>query len=120
MAGAYRLVDGRAVGLGQIDHQLTQLIRSGALEGVAGIALGLFAGFEDYTDRGLTILDVLTDRLGRLGVPVLGGLDAGHGGSGIDGSPDQTAVPLGGSAVLDTAAGTLTVDPCVRRPLLKR
>jgi muramoyltetrapeptide carboxypeptidase len=104
----------RTIGLGQIDRQLTQLIRSGALDGVRGIALGLISGFGGYTDRGWDVLDVLHDRLGPLGVPVLGGLMAGHGGVGADGGPDQDAVAIGATAVLDTAAGTLTVGPCVR------
>ncbi|MEV7548531.1 LD-carboxypeptidase [Amycolatopsis sp. NPDC089917] len=97
----------RTIGLGQIDRQLTQLIRSGALRGVRGVALGRFPGFEDYTDRGWTLVDVFQDRLGSLGVPVLGGIDAGHG-------PDPLSLPLGPAAVLDTEAGTLTVEPAVR------
>lgn len=32
--------------------QLTQLRRAGAFDGLAGIALGLFTGFNDYEDRG--------------------------------------------------------------------
>ncbi len=97
----------RSIGLGQIDRQLTQLIRSGSLRGVRGVALGRFPGFEDYADRGWTLVDVLTDRLGSLGVPVLGGLDVGHG-------VDPLSVPLGPFAILDTEAGTLTVAPAVR------
>jgi len=96
----------RTIGLGLVDRQLTQLRRSGALDGVAGVALGRFPGFEDYEDRGWTVLDVLVDRLTTLGVPVLGGLDVGHG-------EDPLPVPLGTRAVLDTAAGTLTVSPPV-------
>ena len=114
LAGAILfLEDVRTVGLGQVDRQLTQLIRSGVLDGVHGVALGLFTGFDDVSDRGWGLLDVLHDRLGPLGVPVLGGLMAGHGGVGDDGGPDQDAVAIGAPAVLDTAAGTLTVGPCV-------
>lgn len=97
----------RSIGLGQIDRQLTQLIRSGALQGVRGVALGRFPGFEDYVDRGWNLVDVFKDRLGSLAVPVLGGIDVGHG-------PDPLSLPLGPVAVLDTDAGTLTVDPAVR------
>ncbi|WP_414938596.1 S66 peptidase family protein [Amycolatopsis sp. cmx-11-51] len=96
----------RSIGLGQIDRQVTQLIRSGSLRGVRGVALGRFPGFDDYTDRGWTLVDVLTDRLGSLGVPVLGGLDVGRG-------TDPLSVPLGPPAVLNTVAGTLTVAPGV-------
>ncbi|HEV7723034.1 MAG TPA: LD-carboxypeptidase [Iamia sp.] len=108
------LEDVRQIGLGQVDRQLTHLRRAGSLDGIAGVALGLFTGFDDYEDRGWDLRDVLRDRLGDLGVPVLGGLPAGHGGVGADGGPDQVALALGATATLDTEAGTLTVGPCVR------
>ncbi len=94
----------RTIGLGLVDRQLTQLIRSGCLRGVRGVALGRFPGFEDYVDRGWALADVLADRLGGLGVPVLGGLELGHG-------DDPLAVVLGTPAVLDADAGTLRVQP---------
>lgn len=106
--------DQRTIGLGQVDRHLTQLRRSGALDGIVGVALGLFTGFEGYVDRGWELADVLRDRLAGLGVPVLGGLPLGHGGVGADGGPDQAAATIGATAVLDTEAGTLTVGPCVR------
>ena len=108
------LEDLRHVGIGQIDRHLTHMIRAGALDGVAAIALGSFEGFRGYTDRGWSVTDVLRDRLGGLGVPVLGGLDLGHHVVGPDGTPDQCAATLGASADLDTHRGTLTVGPCVR------
>jgi muramoyltetrapeptide carboxypeptidase len=46
----------REIGLGLIDRQLTQLVRSKALDGVTGIALGSFQGFGGLDDRGWTIL----------------------------------------------------------------
>lgn len=104
----------RGMGLGLVDRQLTQIIRSGVLDHIAGIALGLFTEFDGYTDRGWNVLDVLRDRLGTLGVPVLGGIKAGHGGVGADGGPDQFALTIGATAVLDADAATLTVGPCVR------
>ncbi|GAA2214438.1 LD-carboxypeptidase [Nonomuraea monospora] len=106
--GAILLIEAeRTVGIGQIDRQLTQLIRSGALEGLRGVALGRFPGFEDYTDRGWNLIDVLRDRLVPLGVPVLGGLELGHGA-------DPHAVPLGTTAELDTGSGTLVLQPPAR------
>ncbi|WP_394614672.1 hypothetical protein JNUCC0626_33035 [Lentzea sp. JNUCC 0626] len=78
----------RAVGLGHVDRQLTQLIRSGSLHGLRGVALGRFPGFEDYTDRDWTVLDV------------------GHG-------DEPLFLALGPLAELDAAAGTLTVGPAV-------
>ena len=107
------LEDQRVVGLGTIDRQLTQLRASGTLDGIAGIALGSFEAFRGYTDRGWELADVFQDRLGTLGVPIIGGLFAGHDLTDTDGSPDQSAVPLGSTATIDTGAGTLTVDPIV-------
>ena len=107
------LEDQRVVGLGTIDRQLTQLVRSGAVDGIVGVALGSFDGFLDYVDRGWTIADVFIDRFGTLGVPVVGGFAAGHDLVGPDGTPDQTALPLGSTATLDAASGTLTIDPIV-------
>ncbi|GAA4203228.1 LD-carboxypeptidase [Actinocatenispora rupis] len=91
------LTDPRVIGLGEVDRQLTQVRRSGLLDGVRGVVLGRFPGFDGYEDRGWTLVDVLADRLTDLGVPVLGGVTA--------------PVPLGVSAALDATAGTLTVAP---------
>ncbi|MGW4369463.1 S66 peptidase family protein [Nocardia takedensis] len=103
--GAILLIEAeRQVGIGQIDRRLTQLGASGALDGVRGVALGRFPGFEDYTDRGWNLVNVLRDRLSPLGVPVLGGLELGHG-------PDPRSVALGVTAELDTVRGTLTLAP---------
>jgi len=92
------------LGLGFIDRQLTQLLRSGALHGLAAVALGRFPDYEGYVDRGWTLLDVVADRFAGLGVPVLGGLELGHGA-------DPLATVLGTRADLDADAGTLTVRP---------
>jgi muramoyltetrapeptide carboxypeptidase len=89
----------------KVDRMLTQLRRAGALDGLAGIALGQFTRCED--EWPMSIVDALTDRLGDLGVPVLGGLPVGHGEGAL-------SVPLGVPATLDVAAGTLTVSPAVR------
>jgi muramoyltetrapeptide carboxypeptidase len=104
----------REIGLGLVDRQLTQLVRSKALDDVAGIALGSFHGFGGLEDRGWTILDVLHDRLGSLGVPVLGGLFCGHDLAGADGRPDQSALSIGSMAVLDADQGSLALEPCVQ------
>lgn len=113
LEGLLFLEDLRHVGIGQVDRNLTQLLRSGTLDRVTGIVLGLFAGFEDYVDQGWTVLDVLKDRLAVLGVPILGGIKAGHGGLDENGNPDQRAIVLGAHAILDTQDGTLTMNPAV-------
>ncbi|MGK5682615.1 S66 peptidase family protein [Actinoplanes sp. URMC 104] len=90
----------------RVDRMLVHLRRAGWLSGVRGVALGQFT---DCTDGGPgypPILDVLTEQLTSLGVPVLGGLPIGHGAQ-------QVAVGLGVPAQLDTASGTLIVTPAV-------
>jgi muramoyltetrapeptide carboxypeptidase len=90
----------------RLDRMLTQMRRSGVLDGVAGIALGQWVDCEG--DPGTwTVSEMLRDRLGDLGVPILGGLPIGHGNG-------QLTMPLGVRATLDTATGTLTAEPAVR------
>ncbi|RSM38459.1 hypothetical protein DMB66_58970 [Actinoplanes sp. ATCC 53533] len=85
-------------------------MRTGDLDGVAGIVLGCFVNFEqdleDETLGGWGVVDVLRDRLGRLGVPVLGGIPAGH-------RNHPPTIPLGTHATIDTRSGTLTVKAAV-------
>jgi muramoyltetrapeptide carboxypeptidase len=121
MSGAILfLEDQRVVGLGTIDRQLTQLIASGTLNGIVGIALGSFEAFRGYSDRDWTLTDVLADRLGNLGVPVLGGLFAGHDLVDVQGVPDQSAVALGTIATIDTETGLLTSSPVTHNPAFVR
>ncbi|HVX45332.1 MAG TPA: LD-carboxypeptidase [Mycobacteriales bacterium] len=80
----------------RIDRMLTQLLRSGAFRGVAGIAIGQLT----ECDGRWTAAEVFADRLGDLGVPIVGGLPVGHG-QGV------RIVPLGTTCVLDAGAGTL-------------
>nr|WP_202539173.1 LD-carboxypeptidase [Streptomyces sp. SID8379] len=82
----------------RLDRYLTQLLRGGWLEGVSGVLLGSWAECDD-PDLG----DLLADRLGGLGVPVVDGFGFGH----CDGA---LTVPLGVAGHLDAAAGTLTLD----------
>nr|WP_184943093.1 LD-carboxypeptidase [Kitasatospora kifunensis] len=83
----------------KIDRILTQLLRSGALDGIHGVALGSWEGC-GAPER---VRDVFLERLGPLGVPILWELGFGHG-------PSTLTVPLGLPAVLDADAGTLTLD----------
>jgi len=89
----------------RIDRMLTQLRRAGALDGIAGVALGQFTDILTSTVAGadFSLDEVLRDRLGDLGVPILGGLAVGHGN-------EQFTVPFGVRATLDTHAGTLTMS----------
>ncbi|MCM2425358.1 S66 peptidase family protein [Streptomyces sp. RKAG337] len=83
----------------RLDRYLTQLLRSGWLDGVAGIVLGSWAQCGPYE----TLRPLLLDRLGDLGVPVVEELGFGHCDSTI-------TVPLGLPAVLDADARTLTIE----------
>jgi len=91
----------------QIDRALLYLDQIGKLRGARGIVVGELAGCEwhEFTSapRSKTLEEVLEDRLGGLGVPVLYGLPLGHG-------PSQATLPLGVDATLDADALTLTID----------
>lgn len=80
----------------RMDRILTQLIRSGWLDGVAGIALGSWVDCGEPQD----VRTLMIDRLGGLGVPIVADLGFGHGEAPL-------TVPLGVPAELDGAAGTL-------------
>ena len=105
LRGAVLLLEEVAEPPYKVDRMLVHLRRSGCLDGVAGVAVGQFTECADEWTT--TIVDVLREHLGALGVPVLGGLPIGHG-------RDQLTVPIGVPATLDATAGTLTVAPAVR------
>lgn len=90
----------------RLDGMLTHLQRSGALRGVAGVAIGQILN-STAAPGGWTAAEALTDRLKGLGVPVVGGLRLGHGNG-------QLTIPLGARATIDAAAGTLNVKAGVR------
>jgi muramoyltetrapeptide carboxypeptidase len=85
----------------RIDRILTQLRRSGYLDGVAGIVAGTFTGCGPPE----VIQDILAERLGSLDVPMIAWANVGHGGL------FQT-FPYGIAAELDADAATLRLlDP---------
>jgi len=87
----------------RIDRQLTQWRSSGLLQGLAGIGLGRFSWARDDVLPGdFSMEEILRERLGDLGVPLVSGLPVGHGLPNL-------ALPLGRRARLDGAAGTLTL-----------
>lgn len=98
--GAILLIEDVEKALGHIDRNLTRLLKSGSLAGIQGVAVGQFTGFSP--SKGWTVIDVLRDRLGVLGVPILGGLPLGHGANAL-------AVPIGTEAALDADDATLTI-----------
>ncbi|MEU5952889.1 LD-carboxypeptidase [Streptomyces sp. NPDC047525] len=82
-----------------LDRILTQLSRSGWLDGVAGIALGSWV---DCEPPGM-VRALFRDRLGGLGVPVVEEFGFGH-------CEGALTVPFGVAGELDAEAGTLTLD----------
>jgi muramoyltetrapeptide carboxypeptidase len=80
----------------RLDRAWTQLLLSGALEGVRGIALGRFTECSDE------VLDLFAALSAPLGVPVLAELPFGH-------EPDNWTLPLGVMARLDAGGGTLSL-----------
>ena len=95
----------------RIDRMLTQLRRSGYLDGVAGIVAGTFAGCGPPE----VIQDILAERLGDLQVPMIAWANVGHGGL-------FQAFPYGIAAELDAGAATLRLlepplEPSLEPPL---
>jgi muramoyltetrapeptide carboxypeptidase len=87
----------------RIDRMLTQWRNCGVLTHIKGIALGSFndcvapAGIPSHS-----VEEVLRDRLGDLGIPIVSGLPFGHQG------PNAT-LPVGVMAKLDSDEGILSV-----------
>ncbi|GIH15297.1 muramoyltetrapeptide carboxypeptidase [Rugosimonospora africana] len=85
----------------RVDRMLTQLRRSGYLDGVAAVIAGSW--YQCGTVE--QIHPVLTDRLGDLGVPVIAWANVGHGGR-------FQSFPIGVRAELDADRRTLRLlDP---------
>jgi muramoyltetrapeptide carboxypeptidase len=87
----------------RVDRAVTQLLRSGWLDGVRGVALGSFTACGDAEE----VRTLLLERLGPLGVPIVLDLPIGH-------APGDLPVPLGVRARLDAAAATLSLDRALR------
>jgi len=106
LAGSILLLEAFNLRLGHIDRQLTMLTKAGHFEGLVGVAVGQYTqcGAQASTSADSDTLWILRDRLGPLGVPILGGLPIGHGA-------DPRAVPVGTWATLDADAGWLEVAP---------
>lgn len=99
----------------RLDRWLTGFLLSGKLAGLAGVALGKFAGCRpglykpSFSGLGTwTWQEVCADRFGKLGIPVVAGFSFGH-------VPENATLPIGAMAELDGDAGTLTLlEPAVR------
>jgi muramoyltetrapeptide carboxypeptidase len=84
----------------RVDRMLTQMIQVGKFENAAGVALGVFKLCEPNKTNpsfngSFSLMEVLKDRLGNLGIPVLYGLSFGH-------VADKFTLPFGIKAELNT------------------
>jgi muramoyltetrapeptide carboxypeptidase len=86
----------------RIDRMLTQLRQSIDLHSLSGIALGIFEDCNPKTADTQSLIDVIKDRLGDLGIPVVYGLSFGH-------IRDQFTMPVGIEAELDADNATMTL-----------
>jgi muramoyltetrapeptide carboxypeptidase len=96
----------------RIDRMLTQLLLSGALDRVAGIAIGVCKGCEDPKaatagEFRQSAADVFKERVLPLKVPMVMGLPFGH-------IPFNATLPVGIMATLDANKGDLIItEPAV-------
>ena len=89
----------------RVDRMLTQWRSAGLLEHLAGVACGRFSWAKDDILPGdFTMEEILEERLGDLGIPLVLNLPVGHG------RPNQ-ALPLGSQAQLDGQRGLLSLPP---------
>ncbi|MFZ5825069.1 MAG: S66 peptidase family protein [Bacillota bacterium] len=88
----------------RVDRMLMQLKLAGKLRGLRGILFGDSPSCLSRIDGrpSLTLLEVLADHLGGLGVPVLYGFPSGH-------TAYRATLPFGVQARLDAAAGSLVI-----------
>jgi len=83
----------------RLDRLLTQLELAGVFGQVAGVALGALSNQDQEPTE---LVQVVAQRLGGLGAPVLTGLPFGHGASNLP-------LPVGAWAQMDADAGWLRV-----------
>jgi muramoyltetrapeptide carboxypeptidase len=85
----------------RLDRMLTHWRMIGALDKVAGIAIGRFSSCEAPEGYpSLSVEEMLRDRLGDLGIAIVADLPFGHEG-------ENAALPVGVMVRLDSNAGTL-------------
>ena len=89
----------------RVDRMLTQWRSAGLFQHLAGVACGRFSWAKDDILPGdFTMEEILEERLGDLGIPLVLNLPVGHG------RPNQ-ALPLGSQAQLDGQRGLLSLIP---------
>ena len=87
----------------RVDRMLTTWRHAGAFRGVRGILVGAFEQGDSGAD-GVTLDEVLRERLSDLAIPVAAGFPAGH-------IEDNHELPFGRRVALDADAGVLHIPP---------
>ncbi|MGF1493982.1 MAG: LD-carboxypeptidase [Microcoleaceae cyanobacterium] len=88
----------------RIDRMLTQWRMLGLFDRIRGIALGRFSQWQrSFSSDSFTLEEVLRDRLGDLGIPVVSDLPFGHDGPNM-------MLPVGVTVTLDADRGILSFD----------
>ncbi len=91
----------------RIDRMLVQLRQAGALSAAAGIVFGAIRPVEGSADETRMIARFITEQTAGLGIPVISGIEAGHGS-------ENFALPFGVRARIDAKAASLTIlEPAV-------
>jgi len=91
LSGCILFIEDRGEALYRLDRMLTHLALSGSLEGIRGLITGHFLDCGDPA----AIDDLIKERFEPMGIPIAAGFPLGHG-------PDNTTLPLGIPAELDT------------------
>ncbi|NLW35367.1 S66 peptidase family protein [Syntrophorhabdus aromaticivorans] len=95
----------------RIDRYLTHLAMAGKLREARGIIFGTFHRCEyrpgdAYYRFGVTVSDMIRERIAPLKIPAVLGLQFGH-------VTNKLTLPVGGQAVLDATNGRVFVEPAV-------
>jgi muramoyltetrapeptide carboxypeptidase len=98
LAGCILFMEDRGEALYRVDRMLTHLALSGSLQGIKGLIVGQFLDCGDPT----AIDHLIKERFGPMNIPITSRFPLGHG-------PENTTLPLGIAAELDTFAMTLSL-----------
>jgi muramoyltetrapeptide carboxypeptidase len=95
----------------RIDRYLMQLILSGKLQEAKGIIFGTFTRCQylkrdAYEKYGVTLMDIIRDRIVPLNIPCIFGLQFGH-------VAKKLTIPVGAQAILDATKGNVIIEPAV-------
>jgi muramoyltetrapeptide carboxypeptidase len=95
----------------RIDRYLTQLILAEKLREAKGIIFGTFTRCsylkrDAYEKYGVTLIDIIKDRITPLNIPCIFGLQFGH-------VTKKLTIPVGAHASLDATRGRVIIEPAV-------